>query len=88
MVDVMQLLAFVFLPFSNPPDLSPEGNLPVCNNEKPAESRQIALLCCSILMSRTLSLLQTPIRSQLEKSYLRKELQFEHEIISSSNAIT
>lgn len=32
------LLAPVFMAYGNPPDLSPGGNLPVYNNEKPAES--------------------------------------------------
>lgn len=55
--------------YGNPPDLSPGGNLPVCNNEKPAESGETALLYPFHLNehnNEALSVLQITIRSSLK----------------------
>lgn len=50
------LLASIFMAYGNSPDLSPWGNLPVCNNEKPAESGETTRLSCFFLMSTAMRL--------------------------------
>lgn len=73
------LPASVFMAYGNLPDLSPGGNLPVCNNEKLAESGETAPLSRSILMSTTMRLCQITIRRSLkiildDNFYLHNEL--------------
>lgn len=71
--------------YGNPPDLSPGGNLPVCNNEKPAASGGNSSSLTFHLNERnneTLSVWQITIRGSLKKIsddnfYLHVELLLE-----------